>query len=120
MDSHTELATRSDSAPAVGAKKSAVGISLAIIVWVFAVSWGFTKWFGRVCLWLLFFPLGLWRSINHGSNKRQKKQLAAMQEMHTQSLEVQKAALAQQAALQQQLVQQQIAAPPRPQELGSA
>jgi hypothetical protein len=36
-------------------------------------------WFGRVSLWLLFFPLGLWRSIRHGkkqSERRQAKLLA--------------------------------------------
>ena len=35
-------------------------------------------WFGRVCLWLVFWPVGLWRSIHHGrkaSERRMAKQL---------------------------------------------
>lgn len=34
------------------------------------LPWRITKWFGRVCLWLVFWPLGLWRSIVHGQAKR--------------------------------------------------
>lgn len=35
--------------------------------------WGPIKWVGRVCMWLLFWPLGLWRSIVHGRNARDAK-----------------------------------------------
>lgn len=32
--------------------------------------WSFVKWLGRVLLWVVFWPAGLWRSIRHGSRKR--------------------------------------------------
>jgi hypothetical protein len=31
-------------------------------------------WFGRVSLWLLFLPLGLWRSIHHGKKQSERRQ----------------------------------------------
>jgi len=31
-------------------------------------------WLGRVSLWLVFFPLGLWRSIRHGRKQSEKRQ----------------------------------------------
>lgn len=31
--------------------------------------WYVLKWLGRVSLWLVFLPLGLWRSWRHGKNK---------------------------------------------------
>jgi hypothetical protein len=35
--------------------------------------WGPTKWMGRVLLWLLFWPLGLWRSsVHHGDTRYAK------------------------------------------------
>lgn len=34
---------------------------------------GFVKWLGRVFLWLLFLPLGLWRSIRHGRKKSEQR-----------------------------------------------
>jgi len=37
--------------------------------------WSFIKWLGRVCLWLLFFPVGLWASIAHGRRKRARLSL---------------------------------------------
>jgi hypothetical protein len=40
---------------------------------------GLIKWFGRVTLWFVFLPLGLWRSIRHGKNKRQAEVLRAIQ-----------------------------------------
>jgi hypothetical protein len=30
-------------------------------------------WFGRVSLWFVFLPLGLWRSIVHGRKKSEKR-----------------------------------------------
>ena len=30
-------------------------------------------WAGRVALWLLFWPVGLWRSIRHGRRKDQRQ-----------------------------------------------
>lgn len=37
------------------------------------------KWLGRVLLWVIFLPLGLWRSIKHGKDKRQAEVLRAIQ-----------------------------------------
>ena len=35
--------------------------------------WDFLKWLGRVTLWLVFWPLGLWRSLHHSQAKRDKR-----------------------------------------------
>lgn len=45
------------------------------VVWWLLVGWYWApaKWLGRVLLWVLFFPLGLWRSIVHGRNTRDAK-----------------------------------------------
>jgi hypothetical protein len=32
-------------------------------------------WLGRVTLWVVFFPLGIWRSLRHGARKDQRKLL---------------------------------------------
>ena len=37
------------------------------------IVWGFVKWLGRVSLWVVFLPLGLWRSIRHGRRKRDER-----------------------------------------------
>ena len=34
---------------------------------------GFVKWLGRVTLWIVFLPLGLWRSIRHGKKQSEKR-----------------------------------------------
>jgi hypothetical protein len=44
---------------------------------------GLIKWLGRVTLWFVFLPLGLWRSIRHGKNKRQAEVLRAIQAQAT-------------------------------------
>lgn len=44
---------------------------------------GFLKWLGRVTLWFVFLPLGLWRSIRHGKNKRQVEALRAIKTQAT-------------------------------------
>ena len=31
-------------------------------------------WLGRVSLWILFFPLGLWRSVRHGKKQSERRQ----------------------------------------------
>ena len=31
-------------------------------------------WLGRVSLWILFLPLGLWRSIRHGKKQSERRQ----------------------------------------------
>jgi len=31
-------------------------------------------WMGRVTLWIVFLPLGLWRSIVHGRKKSERRQ----------------------------------------------
>lgn len=35
---------------------------------------GLLKWLGRVTLWIVFLPLGLWRSIVHGRKKSERRQ----------------------------------------------
>ena len=30
-------------------------------------------WFGRVLLWVVFLPVGLWRSIHHGRRKETER-----------------------------------------------
>lgn len=37
-------------------------------------------WLGRVVLWLLFWPLGLWRSIRHGRKRDQAQLVRAIRE----------------------------------------
>jgi hypothetical protein len=34
---------------------------------------GFIFWLGRVSLWVLFLPLGLWRSVRHGRKKSEER-----------------------------------------------
>lgn len=42
--------------------------------WVFVGWWwGPTKWAGRVALWLVLWPLGLWRSIRHAQKSDARK-----------------------------------------------
>lgn len=38
--------------------------------------WSFTKWLTRVTLWLLIWPVGLWRSIRHGRKRRDAELVA--------------------------------------------
>jgi hypothetical protein len=33
----------------------------------------FFAWCGRVLLWFVFLPLGLWRSIRHGRRKSEQR-----------------------------------------------
>jgi hypothetical protein len=33
---------------------------------------------GRIALWILFFPLGIWRSVVHGRRQRDARLVAAM------------------------------------------
>lgn len=35
-------------------------------------------WIGRVLLWLIFWPVGLWRSLAHGRNRRHKELVRAI------------------------------------------
>ncbi len=36
--------------------------------------WEPLKWLGRVALWIVFWPLGLWRSIRHGRKTREARE----------------------------------------------
>jgi hypothetical protein len=36
----------------------------------------FLKWLGRVTLWFVFLPIGLWRSIRHGQRKAIQRAVA--------------------------------------------
>jgi len=42
--------------------------------------WGFVKWLGRVALWIVFLPLGLWRSVRHGRRKSERRIIEAMRD----------------------------------------
>jgi hypothetical protein len=35
--------------------------------------WNPLKWLGRVCLWLVLWPIGLWRSLRHGRKKSEQR-----------------------------------------------
>jgi hypothetical protein len=61
-------------------------LSLAAVLWTLRATWAVTKWLGRVSLWVFLFPVGVLRSINHGANKRQKRHLDALREMHAETL----------------------------------
>lgn len=37
-------------------------------------------WLGRVSLWVLFLPLGLWRSVRHGRKQSEKRQARLLAE----------------------------------------
>lgn len=54
-----------------GPAKTAHGLG-----WWLLIGWWLAPalWLGRVCLWLLFFPLGIWRSVAHSRNKRDKRE----------------------------------------------
>lgn len=43
--------------------------------WLF-VGWWLAPilWLGRVCLWILFWPVGLWRSIHRSRSKAEARQ----------------------------------------------
>lgn len=44
------------------------------MVSVILFPWAVLKWLGRVTLWLVFWPVGLWRSVVHGRRKHEKRQ----------------------------------------------
>ena len=37
-------------------------------------------WLGRVILWIVFLPLGLWRSIRHGKKQSERRSAALLAE----------------------------------------
>lgn len=41
------------------------------LAWWLLVGWWWAPacWVGRVLLWLIFWPVGLWRSLRHGAKK---------------------------------------------------
>jgi len=43
--------------------------ALRIARWALRMLWAVVKWAGRVTLWVVFWPLGLWRSWRHGRDK---------------------------------------------------
>jgi hypothetical protein len=60
----TQPAYRGPSRTAHGA-----GYWLAVGWW-----WEPAKWLGRVSLWLLFLPVGLWRSVRHSRKNREGRE----------------------------------------------
>lgn len=43
-------------------------------------------WLGRVTLWVLFFPLGIWRSVRHA----QKKNIRRQEKLKREELELER------------------------------
>jgi hypothetical protein len=41
---------------------------------------GFLFWLGRMTLWFLFLPLGIWRSLVHHRKKAQRRAVAQMRD----------------------------------------
>lgn len=58
--------------------KIAYWVLLGWEVWILKISWAALKFAGRVLLWFLCWPIGMWRSITHRGDKRTDKMLAAM------------------------------------------
>ena len=46
--------------------------------WWLTIGWWWRPlcWVGRVTLWLVAWPLGLWRSVRHGRRKRDRQDRA--------------------------------------------
>lgn len=40
---------------------------------ILGAPWRLTKWFGRVTLWIVFWPFGLWRSIANSQRKTARR-----------------------------------------------
>lgn len=80
----TDLATRAWAALVLVARWTwTVHVTLARWTWAALVAvagptWTATKWTGRVLLWFLFWPLGLWRSWRHGEDRRNRKAAEAI------------------------------------------
>lgn len=81
-----------------------IGLALwAATVWAWARTWATIRWtsrmmlavgratgraalgtvtkLARICLWIVFWPLGLWRSIRHGRKKDNAKLLAEVKRL---------------------------------------
>ena len=43
---------------------------MRIITAPFRALWALLKKIGRIALWVVFWPVGLWRSIRHGRKKQ--------------------------------------------------
>jgi len=52
--------------------------TMRILTAPFRAFWAIITKLGRISLWLLFLPLGLWRSIRHGRKKNNARLLAQM------------------------------------------
>lgn len=75
MDQVTDIAKKTGMALVAAASW------LAHALWAISratgrILWGTAKWTARVGLWLVCWPLGLWRSIRHGRKKNNAKVLA--------------------------------------------
>jgi hypothetical protein len=61
---------------------STFGWVVVMLKWMWAFMWGMLKWMGRVMLWLLIWPVGLWRSIVRSNKKRDKRFIKEMQKLN--------------------------------------
>jgi hypothetical protein len=52
--------------------KRALALTSQFTMWLLARTWGGTKRTGRIVLWILFWPAGLFRSLMHGKHKRER------------------------------------------------
>ena len=59
-------------------KKIAYWVLLGWMIWILKICWVALKFTGRILLWILFWPIGMWRSITHHGDKRNDKMIAAM------------------------------------------
>ena len=50
-------------------------------------TWNGLKRTGRVLLWTLFLPLGLWRSIRHGRKRRERELVETLTRVFPAKLE---------------------------------
>lgn len=45
------------------------------VLWWILIGWWWRPlcWLGRVALWLIFWPIGLWRSLRNGQRKSERR-----------------------------------------------
>jgi hypothetical protein len=51
-----------------------------ILTWPIRKLWGGITRTGRILLWILFWPIGLWRSLVHGRKKRDRQLVDALRQ----------------------------------------
>lgn len=80
-DQHAEIARRRAAGDDLGAQRLILeiidgrGQRRPGLVWWLTVGWWWRPccWAGRVLLWLVAWPLGLWRSLRHSQRKAARR-----------------------------------------------